>query len=1029
MKNKKLLFGFFAAIVLGSTFALASFVGFHKFIPIQTSILQPLAPANQSILDNTLINSTFLGPTNLGGRVRTLLIDKSDANHVYAGSCGGGIWETTTGGTSWKNVTGFNQNLIITSITQASNGDIYVGTGEGFIPSNGDMVGSKGFLGNGIYKRANGETDFIQLPSTIPDTLNCPNSEWAYVNDIAYDNTTNKLYAATNRGVRVSNDNGISWTSPISTIGNSTQICIVGNTIATNVANYCFISSDGGTSFTNQSTGTTGKLPFFGIGSMSLAIAPSNNNYIYVSIANTSGSFNNVFRSIDAGNSWTIIGPGGADQFDPLSRNGLYNNTIAVFPSNENKILVGGGNLWKFENANWTQISISNSNKTDPQFLPSSQHRIVFNPTNDNIFYVGSDGGVSKTIDGGLNFRLTYIGIASAPFYSITPGVGDIILGGSNGSGVVGIFPSGFSSPQNVYGFPLYNNEFSSKYAANIQSSFLNTRIVFASSINGEKIYRSPDYNFGWVSFVGADKTSTNGLKYNSFMPFSYWESNNDQFTFDTIAFINSRKTFNLKNGDGINKVYKEEIITDQTTAKIVPGSIVITTDLQKVVDDGFGRLKNQTAAGDDLGSIDYNTKVVDFSFLTAPKNGKFVELKYNVRYNAGDIIKVKSYIDNYLFNYTLASNLEPLDSIYPKDVVQSKLFLAASNSVWMTRKALDLTKPQPRWFKLTKTNISSDTICTISNSNDGDCIFYGTLKGKLFRINGIRYAKDCDTIIAAGDTIYPLYRSDLTSALNQANRKITSIAIDPNGADHIIVTLGGYNKTTYIYESTNALSASPIFTQKQGNLPPMPIYSAIIEMGHPNIVIIGTDNGLYSTDDINSSSPNWVDQSITGIPHVPVFMVKQQISNLPYTSYVVLGDTNLNTHVRKDILVNTTGNIFIATFGRGLYVNNTFKYANDTIDTPISATNLVTVKPTNVNIYPNPATNQTAVYFNVGEKSNAEVIVFDIQGRLVKKLDFSNIEGEQKVNIDCNNLKNGTYYVQILVGDKKMTGKFVVVK
>jgi len=157
--------------------------------------------------------------------------------------------------------------------------------------------------------------------------------------------------------------------------------------------------------------------------------------------------------------------------------------------------------------------------------------------------------------------------------------------------------------------------------------------------------------------------------------------------------------------------------------------------------------------------------------------------------------------------------------------------------------------------------------------------------------------------------------------------------------------------------------------------------------------------------------------------------MVKQQISNLPYTSYIVLGDTMPNGLIRKDILVNTTGNIFIATFGRGLYINNTFKYANDTIDTPISATNLVTVKPTNVNIYPNPATNQTAVYFNVGEKSNAEVIVFDIQGRLVKKLDFSNIEGEQKVNIDCNNLKNGTYYVQILVGDKKMIGKFVVVK
>lgn len=42
-----------------------------------------------------------LGPGNIGGRTRALLIDPSNPSIIYAGGVAGGIWKTTDGGQNW----------------------------------------------------------------------------------------------------------------------------------------------------------------------------------------------------------------------------------------------------------------------------------------------------------------------------------------------------------------------------------------------------------------------------------------------------------------------------------------------------------------------------------------------------------------------------------------------------------------------------------------------------------------------------------------------------------------------------------------------------------------------------------------------------------------------------------------------------------------------------------------------------------------------------------------------------------------
>ena len=76
----------------------------------------------------------FRGLDNVGGRTRALLIDKRDeTNHtLFAGGVAGGVWKSTTGGLTWNRMNTPTCSMAVSCITQADNGDIYVGTGECF---------------------------------------------------------------------------------------------------------------------------------------------------------------------------------------------------------------------------------------------------------------------------------------------------------------------------------------------------------------------------------------------------------------------------------------------------------------------------------------------------------------------------------------------------------------------------------------------------------------------------------------------------------------------------------------------------------------------------------------------------------------------------------------------------------------------------------------------------------------------------------------------------------------------------------
>ncbi|MCK7539623.1 MAG: hypothetical protein MZV63_56285 [Marinilabiliales bacterium] len=150
-------------------------------------------------------------------------------------------------------------------------------------------------MGTGLYKSDDGE-NFYVIPGATP-VANDPATDWAYVKKLTADPASGRLFAITNLGIRYS-DNGNDWYSLKN--GDASDIVIgPDGLIMMAVNDSVFISPNGNlTSFFNISTNTATTLPTDNVGKIEFAIAPSDPNIMYVSIAKESDGFLlNVYRT------------------------------------------------------------------------------------------------------------------------------------------------------------------------------------------------------------------------------------------------------------------------------------------------------------------------------------------------------------------------------------------------------------------------------------------------------------------------------------------------------------------------------------------------------------------------------------------------------------------------------------------------------------------------------------------------------------------------------------------------------------
>ncbi|WP_395377282.1 hypothetical protein [Marinicella sp. W31] len=369
-----------------------------------------------------------LGPGNIGGRTRQLVIDPNTPDTMFTAAVAGGVWKTTDGGASWNTNFDAQANIAVSSLVMdPDNSDVlYAGTGEGYF--NGDRV-----QGAGIFKTTNGGDNWFRLNST-------DNSDFYWVNDLVVSpGDSNYVYAATRAGLYQSDDAGQTWTQTYA--ATETGGCLDLEMKSDESVDYIFAScgtfaqstiyrnvdaqnnpNDWVASFTDPNAGR-----------ISLALAPSNEDVIYGLAASIQGGnpYANglyaVIRSNNSGDTWNIqvdntsadklstlllsnpiiafleecgFGPPGSNAF---FNQGWYDNIIRVNPVDPDVVWAGGVDLFRSDDGGqtWGIASAWYFDPADDEYAHADNHGLVFHPdfdgvTNNTLFATG-DGGVFRS--------------------------------------------------------------------------------------------------------------------------------------------------------------------------------------------------------------------------------------------------------------------------------------------------------------------------------------------------------------------------------------------------------------------------------------------------------------------------------------------------------------------------------------------------------------------------------------------------------------------------------------------------------
>jgi PKD repeat protein len=321
---------------------------------------------------------TWLGPGNIGGRVRSILIHPTVTNIMWCGGVDGGVWKTTNSGASWFPLNDFMANLAVSCMAMdpTDPNTIYAGTGE---PTyNADAI-----RGAGIFKTTDGGATWFQLSATA-------NSSYLYVSRLSIDpNNGQTILAATRSGIFRTTNGGTNWTQPSTTEMNDVDFHPTDSSqaIASGRAGNAFYSVNGGVSWT-AATGLSG-------GRVEVAYCRSSPNVVYASVDASSGQ---LFSSGDGGHTYALRNTGS----NYLSAQGWYDNALWTDPTTTNIVVVGGLDCWRSTNGGATLTKISQWFSA-PSSAHADHHTIVHHPsfngtTIRTVFFV-DDGGVYRAND------------------------------------------------------------------------------------------------------------------------------------------------------------------------------------------------------------------------------------------------------------------------------------------------------------------------------------------------------------------------------------------------------------------------------------------------------------------------------------------------------------------------------------------------------------------------------------------------------------------------------------------------------
>ncbi|MBA3704643.1 MAG: T9SS type A sorting domain-containing protein [Bacteroidetes bacterium] len=82
------------------------------------------------------------------------------------------------------------------------------------------------------------------------------------------------------------------------------------------------------------------------------------------------------------------------------------------------------------------------------------------------------------------------------------------------------------------------------------------------------------------------------------------------------------------------------------------------------------------------------------------------------------------------------------------------------------------------------------------------------------------------------------------------------------------------------------------------------------------------------------------------------------------------------------------------------------------------------------VDIYPNPSNQSSVISYQLINNSEVKISVYDLLGKEIMKLAEENQNaGGHQLNFNAENLKNGVYFIKVIISGREITEKFIVNK
>ena len=781
---------------------------------------------------------------------------------------------------------------------------------------------------------------------------------WKFVNDIAV--VGNTVYVATNEGLYCYEDNTLTaLIDKIEVFG--VETCVNGDVLAV-VDKDVYLFK--GTDYTVMTSGDANMLPKDETYKI-IATSPSDDNFMYVSYLTKNNGTGNIYVTSDHGNTWQVAHTT-TNMYNIYGTRGLFDNAMAVYPDNPRKVLIGGLNLWVMRDefgeglyrveciseGNGFQISQSGGNFFyNYQYVHTGIQSIAFNPSDVNEFFVGTEGGIFK----GTYKNESYLYEGANRYFETA----------ENHTSVVRMFSVAMSGAESM--------------------------VIGGSLDHGTiNVYGKKDVNnesTGSAIFPNDITTTDASLTYGAF-------------------------EFTKAGGPCAISTINPDIMFITTTGKYSIGTPIFRTE---TAGDDYDKENFTYSATESKPFVKnenaFRTPILLFENYNDQNSSDSVVYHPKRNYTKGETITdVRSNNGaegGYPFEYTLTEDLLVGDSLLIKDIISATFIAAVEGKVIMTRDALKFGKKIDWWTIASVSGIPS----ALSISADGDVAYVGTTKGNLYSIKGISKATTKALATAEGEKVIE------SAKLNDSifnGRAITSIAINPNNSNEVIVTLGNYGNDNYVYYSTDGMT----FTAAQ-NLPKVPAYSSLIEK-NDELVIIGTEIGLYTSsfDDMKT----WTsDENIKG---VPVMEIKQQVLENHDPKYVYLIDEVGDTTAIEYPAITNESVVYIATYGRGLYRCNDFKAK----DGESIMENTSAAKTMELSIYPNPVVGEATISFNMNETANVTYQIFDLAGRMVQNATLGTYtQGTHTANFNVDGLTAGTYIVKLQAGTVSNISKILV--